>query len=64
MAVTGYLCLVWHRAAGGRVSPAARELGWRQGQLWPGNVGGLLGEQRETNLSSAYAGTFPIHVHI
>lgn len=44
--VTGYLCPLWGRAAGGRVSPAARELGWRQSQLRLGDVGGLLGEHR------------------
>lgn len=32
--MTCYLCPARGRAAGGRVSPATRELGWRPRQLW------------------------------
>lgn len=32
--MTCYLCPAWVRAAGGRVSPATRELEWRPRQLW------------------------------
>lgn len=64
LAGRGGLCWARGRAAGGRGSPDAREMGWRQGQLWWGDVGGLLGEQREKNLSSEYADMLLIHIHI
>lgn len=35
-----------------------------QEQICLGDLGGLLGEQRETRLSFAYAGTFALHIHI